>query len=131
MLDEFHVDVSGQQGELHCAQFVEGSSLPAAARRDRLVPHRGHFLAERFVLDLHQTRKKLRDFANAIILLGRHDDCRFSRWNAISERVVKTKSCSDQTFEPLRGSNSPSSSEISIHRSVSSCSAFYSILWRL
>src|SRR5215831_18220668 len=34
MLDESHVDVTGQQGELYLAQLGEGPALAAAARSD-------------------------------------------------------------------------------------------------
>src|SRR5438132_4949135 len=46
MLDERHVDVAGQQGELDRAQFGEGPALAAAAGGDRFVPYRRYFFAQ-------------------------------------------------------------------------------------
>src|SRR6266481_4918328 len=66
MLDERHVDVTGQQGELNRAQFGEGPAFPAAAGGDRLAPHRRHLFAQRLVLDLPDAGKELRDFSDAI-----------------------------------------------------------------
>ncbi len=66
MLDEGHVDVAGEERELHGAQLVERPAFSAAARGDGLVPHRRHFFAQRLVFDLQQGRKKLRDFLYAV-----------------------------------------------------------------
>ena len=66
MLDERHVDVAGQQGELDRAQFGEGPALSATARGDGLAPDRRHLFAQRLVLDLPDAGKELRDFSDAI-----------------------------------------------------------------
>src|ERR1051326_5922432 len=66
MLDEGHVDVSGKQCELHRAQLIESPPLPPAARGDRFAPYRRNFFAQRRILDLHQSRKKLRDIIHAV-----------------------------------------------------------------
>ena len=66
MLDERHFNVAGQQGKLDGAQFIKGPTLPATTRGDGFVPHRGHFLAQRLVADLHQTREELRDFIDTV-----------------------------------------------------------------
>src|SRR5207253_536961 len=66
MLDERHVDVTGQQSELDRAQFGEGPALAATARGDGLVPYRRYFFAQRLVLDLPDAGKELRDFSDAI-----------------------------------------------------------------
>ena len=61
MLDEGHVDVAGQQRELDRAQFGEGPAFPAAACRDRFAPDCRDLFAQRFLLDLLQAGKELRD----------------------------------------------------------------------
>ena len=66
MLDESHVDVAGQQGELDRAQLGEGPALAAAARGDGLAPDRGDLFAQRLVLDLPDAGKELRDFSDAV-----------------------------------------------------------------
>src|SRR5438132_2615290 len=66
MLDERHVDVAGQQGELDRAQFGEGPALSATARGDGLAPDRRLLFAQRLVLDLPDAGKELRDFSDAI-----------------------------------------------------------------
>src|SRR5882724_151788 len=66
MLNEHHVDVAGQQGELDRAQFGEGPALAATARGDGLAPDRRHLFAQRLVLDLPDAGKELRDFSDAI-----------------------------------------------------------------
>ena len=68
MFDKSHVDIAGQQGELHRAQFIEGPSLSAAAGGDRFVPHCRNFFAQCFIFDLHQWWKKLRDFTHAVVI---------------------------------------------------------------
>src|SRR6266446_2777057 len=67
MLDEGHVDVAGQQGELNRAQFGEGPAFPTAAGGDRFVPDRRHLFAQCLVLDLPDAGKELRDFSDAVI----------------------------------------------------------------
>ena len=49
MLDERHVDVAGQEGELDRAQFGEGPALAAAAGGDGLAPDRRYLFAQRLV----------------------------------------------------------------------------------
>src|SRR5437660_3419046 len=66
VLNESHVYVAGQQGELDRAQFVEGPALAAAPRGDRFAPDRCHSFAERLVLDFPQAGKELRDLSDAI-----------------------------------------------------------------
>ena len=66
MLDERHVDVAGEQGELDRAQFGEGPALAAAARGDGLAPDRRDLFAQRLVLDLPDAGKELRDFSDAV-----------------------------------------------------------------
>src|SRR5262245_3818242 len=66
MLDEGHVDVAGQQGELYRAQLGEGPALAAAARGDGLAPDRGDLFAQRLVLDLPDAGKEFRDFSDAV-----------------------------------------------------------------
>ena len=66
MLDERHVDVAGQEGELDRAQFGEGPALAATALGDGLAPDRRHLFAQRLVLDLPDAGKELRDFSDAI-----------------------------------------------------------------
>src|SRR5215831_1178492 len=66
MLDEGHVDVAGQQGELYRTQLCEGPALAAAARGDGLAPDRGDLFAQRFVLDLPDAGKEFRDFSDAV-----------------------------------------------------------------
>src|SRR5256714_5754072 len=66
MLDELHVDVAGQQGELDRAQFGEGPALSATTRGDGLAPDPRHLFAQRLVLDLPDAGKELRDFSDAI-----------------------------------------------------------------
>jgi len=66
MLDEGHVDVAGQQGELYRAQLVESPALGAAARGDGLAPDRGDLFAQRLVLDLPDAGKELRDFSDTV-----------------------------------------------------------------
>ena len=66
MLDKRHLDVARQQRELDRAQFVERPAFSAAAGRDCFVPDGRDFFAQRFVADLHQTGKKLRDFFDAV-----------------------------------------------------------------
>jgi len=46
VLDEFHVDVAGQQRELYRAKLGESPAFPAAAGGDRFVPHRRYFFAQ-------------------------------------------------------------------------------------
>src|SRR5207249_5492942 len=67
MLDKSHFDIASEQRELDRAQFIEGPALSAAAGSDRFAPHCRNFFAQRFVLDLHQWWKKLRDFTHAVI----------------------------------------------------------------
>src|SRR5439155_6199474 len=66
MLDESHVDVAGQQGELDRAKFVESPALAAAAHGDGFAPHGRDPFAQRLVLDPSQAGKKLRDVRDAI-----------------------------------------------------------------
>jgi len=66
MLDEGHVDVAGQQGELYRSQLGEGPALAAAARSDSLAPHHGDLFAQRLVLDLPDAGKKLRDLSDSV-----------------------------------------------------------------
>src|SRR5215831_2630570 len=66
MLDEGHVDVACQQGELYRAQLGEGPTLAAAASGDGLAPGRGDLFAQRLVLDLPYAGKKLRDLGDAV-----------------------------------------------------------------
>src|SRR6266550_1430763 len=66
MLDERHVDVAGQEGELDRAQFGEGPALAATARGDGLAPDRRDLVAQRLVLDLPDAGKELCDFSDAI-----------------------------------------------------------------
>src|SRR5262245_60110984 len=66
MLDEGHVDVTGQQGELHRAQLGKGPALAAAARGDGLAPDGGDLFAQRLVLDLSDAGKKLRDLSDSV-----------------------------------------------------------------
>ena len=66
MLDEPHVDVAGQEGELDGTKFGEGLALAATTGSDRLAPYRRQLFPERPVLDLQQTGKELRDFRHAI-----------------------------------------------------------------
>ncbi len=61
MLDEFHVDVAGQERELYRAQFGEGPAFSAATGGDRFIPHRRHFFAQRPLLDLQEAGEKLSD----------------------------------------------------------------------
>ena len=61
MLYKSHIDVAGQERELHGAQLVESPALPAASGGDRFVPDRSDFFAQRFVLDLPKGGKELRD----------------------------------------------------------------------
>src|SRR4029077_9559100 len=75
MLDERHVDVAGQQRKFNRPQFVQRPALPATAGRDRLIPNRSDFFPERFIFDLHQAGKKLRDFLRSIFgWLNHHGD---------------------------------------------------------
>src|SRR5947208_2892052 len=66
MLDESHVDVAGEQGELDCAKLVESPALAAAARRDGFAPHGRDPFAQRLVLDPLQAGKELRDLRDAV-----------------------------------------------------------------
>src|SRR5262245_30588180 len=66
MLDEGHVDIAGQQGELYRAQLGEGPALAAAACGDGLAPDRGDLFAQRLVLDLPDAGKEFRDFSDAV-----------------------------------------------------------------
>src|SRR6266581_3593124 len=66
MLDESHVDVAGEQGELDRAKLVESPALAAAARRDGFAPHGRDPFAQRLVLDPLQAGKELRDLRDAV-----------------------------------------------------------------
>src|SRR5262245_42145179 len=66
MLDEGHVDVASQQGELYRAELGEGPALAAATRGDGLAPDRGDLFAQRLALDLPDAGKELRDLSNSI-----------------------------------------------------------------
>ena len=67
MLDKCHVDVAREQRELDRAKLVESPALAAAPRGDGFAPDRGHFFAQRFVLDSLQAGKELRDLSDAIV----------------------------------------------------------------
>jgi len=69
MLDELHVDVAGEKGELDRTQFSKGPAFPAATRRHRLIPNGRDFFAQLLLFDLHQAGKKFRDFFNSIFAL--------------------------------------------------------------
>src|SRR6266481_6730047 len=66
MLDESHVDVAGEQGELDRAKLVESPALTAAPRGNGFAPDCCHSFAQRLVLDLPQAGKELRDLSDAI-----------------------------------------------------------------
>src|SRR5215472_9124542 len=66
MLDEGHVDVACQQGELYRSQLGEGPALAAAARSDSLAPDRCDLFAQRLVLDLTDAGKKLLDLSVSV-----------------------------------------------------------------
>ena len=66
MLDESHVDVAGQQGELYRAQLVESPAIAAASCGDRLAPNRGHLFAQWLALDLPDAGKELREKVAAV-----------------------------------------------------------------
>ena len=66
MLDERHLDVAGEQRKLDGAKFVEGPALAAASRGNGFAPDRCHSFAQRFVFDLPQAGKELRDLSDAI-----------------------------------------------------------------
>src|SRR5438552_6835955 len=66
MLDESHVDVAGEQGELDRSKLVESPALAAAARRDGFAPHGRDPFAQRLVLDPLQAGKELRDLRDAV-----------------------------------------------------------------
>ena len=66
MLDESHLNVAGEQGELDGAQLVEGPALAAAPRGDGLAPDRSDLFAQRLVLDLPDAGKELCDFSDAV-----------------------------------------------------------------
>ena len=46
MLDEGHIDIAGQQRELHRSQFIESPALSAASGGDRFVPNCRHFFPQ-------------------------------------------------------------------------------------
>src|ERR1700730_12969004 len=50
MFDELHVDITSQKRELYRAKFGEGPAFPAAPGRERFVPHRRYFFAQRLLL---------------------------------------------------------------------------------
>jgi hypothetical protein len=66
MLDESHVDVACEQGELDRAQLIERPALAAAPRGDGLAPDRSDFFSQRLVLDLPDAGKKLRDLSDSV-----------------------------------------------------------------
>src|SRR5262245_22870930 len=66
MLDEGHVDVAGQQGELDRTQLGEGPTLASATRGDGFVPYRRDLFAQGLVLNLPDAGKELRDFRDAV-----------------------------------------------------------------
>ena len=66
MLDESHVDVAGEQGELDRAQLIERPALAAAPRGDGLAPDRSDLFAQRLVLDLPDAGKEFCDFSDAV-----------------------------------------------------------------
>ena len=61
MLDESHLNVAGEQGELDRAQFVECPALAAAPGGNGLAPDRSDLFAQRLVLDLPDAGKELCD----------------------------------------------------------------------
>ena len=67
MLDESHLNVAGEQGELDRAQLVERPALAAAPRGDGLAPDRSDLFAQRLVLDLPDAGKELCDFSDAVV----------------------------------------------------------------
>ena len=52
MLDESHLNVAGEQGELDRAQLIERPALAAAPSGDGLAPDCSDLFAQRLVLDL-------------------------------------------------------------------------------
>ena len=67
MLDESHLNVAGEQGELDRAQLIERPALAAAPRGDGLAPDRSDLFAQRLVLDLPDAGKEFCDFSDAVV----------------------------------------------------------------
>src|SRR5439155_21039065 len=94
MLDKGHVDITGQQCELHCAQFIERPALTAAPSRYSFVPYCCHFFAQPLIFDLYQAWKKLCNFFDSV--LGWLVCCHFA-----TVILAKTR-CPDKYLRSLR-----------------------------
>ena len=66
VLDEGHLDVTGQQRELHGSKFVEGPSFATAAGGDGFIPGGGHLLSKILALNVHEVGKEFGNFGDAV-----------------------------------------------------------------
>src|SRR5437762_11774672 len=82
VFDKRHVDIASQQREFHRAQLIESPALTTASSGDGFAPDCCHFFAQRFIFDLHQRRKKFRNFFYAVVtsFLCHGDHLCFSRY---------------------------------------------------
>jgi hypothetical protein len=61
MLDKRQINFTREQRKWDRADLGEGPTLPAAAGRERLIPHSRDFVTQAVIADLHEIGEKFSD----------------------------------------------------------------------